>query len=94
MSRSYTSSPPSACMACSGTALLFFLFYLHFTVLGLTLKSHTSSEGASKRPSSGAYRLAGSAGCETRKPGYIASAAVAGGQYEHGVSGLPQKQVY
>jgi hypothetical protein len=24
MSRSYTSSPPSACMACNGTALLFY----------------------------------------------------------------------
>jgi hypothetical protein len=29
MSRSYTSSPPCASMACSGTTLLFFLLYLY-----------------------------------------------------------------
>jgi hypothetical protein len=36
MSRSYTSSPPSAFMACSGTALAFSFLYEYRIILSIT----------------------------------------------------------
>jgi hypothetical protein len=49
MSRSYNSSPPSACMACRGTALLYLLYRLHKGWKFLELNVHNYRQKSLRR---------------------------------------------